>query len=482
MNTGNKIFKGIVWSAIERISIQGVQFILGVVLARLLTPTEYGTIGLLLVFIALSNVFIDSGFTKALIQKTDRTENDKSTVFIFNIGISVFCYLILWFLAPFIAEFYNLIELITLLRILALSLIINALFAVPSTMLIIRLDFKLFTKINLTTTLISGITAIFLAYMGLGVWALVFQTILKSLLTAIIMWLAIKWRPNFIFSKSSFSSLFSYGSKLLISNLLGAFSSQINALLIGKYIGAKELGVYTRGIQFSDIIYGIFSASISNVLLPGLAPFQHEKEILVSHTRKIIKTAAVVVIPIFMMLSIFSEPLIRVLITDKWIAAAPIMAIFCIARLISTMSGININVLYVIGRTDLVLKQQYLNIAVRVILLLFALQFGIYYIALAELTSTTIHFFINSYYPGKIMGYGSFKQIKDMSIIIFAGGIMTLGTYYFIEILNNDYLKIGLGFIVASFIYFLLIYLLKVDELKLIINKIHSLFKINQTQ
>lgn len=472
MSIGNKIFQGMIWSAIERISIQAVQFILGIVLARLLTPTEYGTIGLLLVFLTLSNVFIDSGFTKALIQKNNRTEDDKSTVFIFNIGISIFCYVILWFVAPLIGEFYSIDSLALLLRVLALSLIINAIFAVPSTLLTIELNFKLFTKINLATTIISGILAILLAFNGFGVWALVFQTISKSVLTAIIMWFATKWKPNFNFSKSSFLSLFAFGSKLLISNILGAFSSQMNSILIGKYIGTKELGLYTRGIQFSDIVYGIFSSSISNVLLPGLAPIQDQTNTLISHTRTIIKTSAVITIPIFLILAVLSEPLIRILLTEKWIGAAPIMTVFCIARLISIISSVNINLLYVVGRTDLVLKQQYFNITIRIILLLAALKYGIFFIAIAELTSTVIHFFVNSYYPGKIMGYGVFKQIKDISKIAISGLIMVILTYFLLELVSNDYLKILLGILVSCIAYLGMLYLLKVKEIKTIQEKI----------
>lgn len=475
MSVGNDIFKGMVWSAVERISVQAVQFVLGIVLARLLTPTEYGTIGLLMVFIVLSQVFIDSGFSKALIQKKDRNEDDKSTVFLFNIGIAIVSYIILWFSAPFIADFYKIETLTLLLRVLALSLVINALFSVPGTMIVIAMNFKLFTKINLTTTIISGLIAVGLAYLGYGVWALVFQVLLKGGITAILIWFVLKWKPNFVFSISSFRKLFSFGSKLLLSSLMASFSSQINSLLIGKYIGAKDLGFYSRGIQFSDIVYGIFTSALSNVLLPGLSPLQDNKEVLVSHTRTIIKTSAVIVIPVFFTLAVLAEPIILVLLTDKWIAAAPIMQAFCIGRLISIISEISINILYVVGKTGLVLKQQYYNIAIRIVLLLFALQFGIIYIAMAEVLSTTIHFFINTYYPGKIMNYGALKQLKDIFPIMMSGVLMAvliIASTYFVE---NDILKLCIAPLVAIPSFLGMMYLLKVKEYQLILEKVKGL-------
>lgn len=474
MSLGKSIFQGMMWSALERVSIQALQFVLGVILARLLTPTEYGTVGLLIVFITLSQVFIDSGFSNALIQKKNRTEEDKSTVFWFNLVISIFFYIILYFIAPVVADFYDLDILKNLLRVMALSLIISSLSSVASTLILIDLNFKLFAKVNLISTIFSGGIAVFMAYSGFGVWALVFQTLIKTALACVLVLYLVKWKPSFIFSFESFRGLFSYGSKLLISRLMASFSSQINLLLIGKYTGTKELGYYTRGIQFSDVIYGVFSSALSSVLLPGLAPLQDKKNILVAHTRTIIKTASVITIPVFTALSIMSEPIIRLLLTDKWLMAAPIMQIFCFARLVSIMSEININLLYVVGRTDLVLKQQYFNISIRIILLLIALQFGIVYIAIAELTASTIHFFINTYYPGKMMKYGAFHQIKDISPVMFSGLLMAvvmIGTMWFV---SNDIIKIMTGSLVGAASYLLMMHVIKVKEFYLIIERLRN--------
>ncbi|WP_437371990.1 lipopolysaccharide biosynthesis protein [Maribacter litoralis] len=475
MGLGDKMFRGALWSGLERISIQFIQFLIGLVLARLLTPNEYGTIGLIIVFITISKVFVDSGFTKALIQKKDRTEDDISTVFIFNIAISIVCYALLWFASPFVARFYDVPILSSLLKVLSASLVLNALFSVPGTLFSIKMDFKAITKINLVASLTSGIIAIILAYIGFGIWALVWQTLIRSLVAATLTWSLIKWRPNWIFSKKSFKDMFSYGYKLLISSLMSTFFSNLNALLIGKYIGTKELGLYSRGIQFSDLVFNIFNASLNNILLPGLAPYQDNRNLLVLHIRKILKTSMIITLPIFLGLSVLAEPLIRVLLTDKWILAAPIMQIFCISRLITIMSGININLLYIIGRTDLVLKQEYFKIVIRIILLLIALKYGILYIALAELLTTCIHFFINTYFPGKIIEFGAWKQLFDLWRIILSGIIMSVVIYIVQLYLVNDIIILTTTPIIGITTYYFSLNLLNEKDLKSLLKKIKLL-------
>ncbi len=477
MGLGDKMFKGMAWSAVERISIQAVQFFIQIALARILTPSEYGTVGILYVFIAISMVFIDSGFTKALIQKKNRTQNDISTVFLFNIGISVITYLMLFFTAPFVADFYNIDELTPLLRVLSISLVLNALFTVPMTLYTIELDFKALTKINFISAIISGAVAYYMAINGYGVWALIGLTITRSIVTVILTWTILKWTPNWVFSKASLKELFSFGSNLLISSLLNVTVNKAYELVIPKSSSIQDLGYYTRGTQFTNVVFSIINSIFESVLLPALTEVQDKINILTNHTRTIIKAAALFVVPIFLFLAVISEPLIRVLLTEKWLPAVPIMQIFCFARLITIISGINVNILYVLGRTDLVLKQQYLKLLVRVVLLLAALKYGIIYIALAELGSTIIHFFINTYYPGKIMSYGSISQIKDIRLIFLAGIIMVLSVYGSIFFIQNDILKLLLAPFVAFSVYFALIYLFKVEEFAIIIGKIKRLIK-----
>lgn len=471
MGLGDRMLKGMAWSAIGRISIQVVQFIIGIILARILSPKEYGIIGILLVFIAISNVFIDSGFTKALVQKQNRTIEDISTVFWFNIIISLVCYLILWIAAPFIADFYDLELLSILLRVISLSLIINALFTIPTTLFTIDLDFKTITKISFMATILSGIIAVYMAYEGYGVWALVIQIIVRSVFTAILTWFMVQWKPYFIFSKKSLKELFSFGSKLLVSSLLNTTVNNFYSLFIAKLISTKDLGFYTRGTQFSDVVFGVLSSVLDSVLLPGLSTIQEQREKLVNYTRGIIKATSLFIVPVFFFLAVIAEPLIRVLLTEKWMPAVPIMQIFCIARLITIISGINVNLLYVIGRTDLALKQQYPKIIIRIIFFMIALKHGIIYIALAELISTTLHFFINTHYPGKIMAYGAIPQLKDMIPIFIAGLIMTIAVFTANYFIDSDLIKLCISPIIATIVYFIAIHFFKVRELYFIIDK-----------
>ncbi|WP_133687171.1 lipopolysaccharide biosynthesis protein [Maribacter spongiicola] len=477
MSLSSKIFHGMAWSAVERLSVQAVQFGLGIILARILTPKEYGVLGILLVFITIANVFVDSGFTKALIQKQDRSADDITTVFFFNIAISLVCYFLLWWTAPLIATFYEIDQLTPLLRVLSLSLIINALFAVPVTLITIDLDFKTLTKVNFATAIISGSIAVYMAYIGYGVWSLVAQILIRSSLTVILVWWLTKWRPTGSFSKSSLKQLFSYGSKLLASSLLNVTVNNFYALFIAKLISTKDLGYYTRGTQFSDVVFGVLSNVLDSVLLPGLSKIQEQRDVLIQQTRNIIKATALLIIPLFLFLSIIAEPLIRLLLTEKWMPAVPIMQIFCIARMITIISGINVNLLYVIGRTDLTLKQQYSKIAVRVILLLAALKYGIIYIALAELLSTIIHFFINTYYPGKIMNYGATAQLKDLQTISLASLLMIIVVFGGMYFIDNDFLKLCIALILALPIYFGLLRLFKVKELESLLKKVKEFSK-----
>lgn len=477
MDLGNKMFGAMAWSGIGRLLLQTIQFFLGIILARILSPKEYGVMAIMMVFIVLSQVFIDSGFTKALIQKLNRSENDKSTVFLFNISIGLICYLLIWLFAPGLAGFYEIDELTNLFRVIGITLVINAIYSVPNTLFTISLDYKSITKINMISVISSGIIAIILAKDGFGVWALVYQVIIRSSLSCLLYWAWIKWIPNFKFSKESFKELFSYGSKLLVSSLLAKFFSNLNALLIGKYLSAKDLGFYSRGTQFSDVLYNIFNPAINGVLLPGLAPFQNQHDTLINHSRRIIKTTTLLTLPIFFTLAILAEPLILVLLTDKWAPAIPIMQFFCFARLITVIGGINVNLLYIIGRTDLVLKQQYLCIAVRVVLVLLALPKGVVMVSIAELTASSIHFFINAYYPGKLMGYGGLSQLKDNVKIICAGLVMIIPLYFSFHFIDNSIVQICVTPIIALTVYLIGIKLLGVKELAFIIEKAKSFFK-----
>lgn len=477
LNLGNKIFNSAIWSSLEKLSIQLISFILGIVLARLLTPDEYGTFGLLLVFITISQVFIDSGFSQALIQRQNRTNTDISTVFFFNIAVAGICYVILYVTAPFIADFYEVKDLKPLLRVLAISLVLNAFFTIPMTLLTIAMDFKAIAKVTLVATTLSGGIAIYCAYIGMGEWSLVVQVLSKGVLMTLLLWMTTKWRPLFFFSKASFKVLFSFGSKLLVSSLLSSILSNLNAILIGKYIGTKPLGFYTRGTQFADIVYSVLNSSLNSVLLPSLSTIQNNNKQLIQYTRTILKMTALITVPLFFGLALLAEPLITVLLSSKWAMAIPIMQIFCFTRLITILVGISSNLLYVVGRTDLTLKQEYVKIAVRLVLLIIALPYGILWIAIAELVSTSIHFFINNYYPGKLFNYGALNQLTDMSKIVFSGCIMVAIGLMLRHYINSDLLQLLLITPFCAAIYYMALQGFKIEEMSMLKSKIASLIK-----
>ena len=264
------MFNGIIWSAVEKLSTQAVTFILGIVLARILSPSEYGILGILLVFTGISQIFIDSGFTAALVQNQKRTQKDISTVFFFNIGVSIFFFLLLFLFAPFIADFYNESSLKIYLRVIAISLIINSFFTIPATLLSIDLNFKALAKVNLSSTIISGLVAIYFAYNGYGIWALIIQTILKSVLMTGFIWFSIQWKPSYVFSKTSFKTMFSFGYNILLTSLLNKIVNDFSSLFIGKYISPKELGIYSRGLQFADFAFVTINGILNRVLFSCL--------------------------------------------------------------------------------------------------------------------------------------------------------------------------------------------------------------------
>ncbi|TSJ43076.1 lipopolysaccharide biosynthesis protein [Mucilaginibacter corticis] len=478
---GSSMFKGAIWSTIERLSVQLVQFIIGIIISRILSPSEYGTIGLLAVFIAFFTVLIDSGFTKALIQKQNRTETDLSTIFFFNILISVVCYIVLWIAAPFIARFYAAPILTSLTRFLSFSMILNAFFAIPLTILTIRIDFKSIAKINLISIILSGGIGIVSAYKGFGVWSLAFQIVGRSVFTIILMWLKIKWKPQFVFSIQALKTMYGFGSKYVLSALLSMVVNNISALFIAKLINAKELGYYTRGTQFADVVFGTFNSVLDSVLLPGLSTIQNEKENLVGMTRFVIKSTALISTPVLIGLATIANPLVSTLLTDKWLPAVPIMQIICIARLITIIAGININILYVLGRTDLTLKQDYVKIIVRITLLMISFKFGIFYIALAELSSTIIHFFINCYSPGKILEYGAVKQIKDLMPIFLISMLMVISMYATMVVIDKNIIKILVAPVIGAMVYLSALYVFRIKEFFILLNKVKLLIKVPNT-
>lgn len=373
----SKTVSGVLWSAIERFSLQGVQFIINVLMARLLLPSDYGMIGMLAVFLQISQTFIDSGFSDALVQKKDRTETDLSTVFYFNIVISVLLYLLLFIGAPFIAQFYHMPELTLVTRIVMLNLIFSSFAAVPKIILVIKIDFKTQSKISLISAVVSGGIGITMAYKGYGVWSLVFQSLLNILLITFLSFYYINWRPLKTFSKDSFQNLFSFGSKLLFSRLIHALYYNLYAIVIGRRYSSAELGYYTRAEQFAIFPSGNINAIISRVTFPILSSIQDDDERLASAYRKYIKLASFLIFPLMIGLAVLAKPLIILLLTEKWIMTVVLLQILCFDWMFDHLSIINLNLLYVKGRSDWAFRLEIIKKTIATLILLLSIPFGI---------------------------------------------------------------------------------------------------------
>lgn len=474
MTLKNKIISSVGWSFFERLCVQLSQFIIGIILARILSPNDYGVFGILLIFITIFQLFIDSGFSKALIQDQKREPIDISTIFIFNLFISVLLYVILWFMSPYISHFFKIPNLTLLVRIISLLIIINAITIIPNTILTIDLNFKSIAIANFTSVLISGIIGIFLAKNDYGIWSMVYQTLIRSFLYTIIIFYLTKWYPILKFSISSLKKMIHFSSKLLLSSLLTNLVNNINSVIIAKYYTTKQLGIYSRGTQFTDVVYNTFSTTFITVLFPILSTLQNNKDQLLQVSQKAYKSIAIITIPFFFILLAISKPLIIFLLTDKWIEAIPIMQIFCIARLITIMANVNLNILYVLGRSDLALKQDFIKVSIRFTLLFIAFKYGIIIIAIAELAATITHYFINSYSPLKLLNTNLLKQNKDILPILISNIISLFTTIILIQNTENNLLKIILGAIFYLTINLSIHYILKIDLLFEIIRKLKS--------
>ena len=459
-----KTLKGFFWNMLEKSSIQVSQLVLGILLARLLSPSDFGLIGMLVIFILIAELFAESGFSKALIQKQDRSEVDFSTVFYFNIGVSGLIYLGLFFSAPLIAQFYKTPELILLTRVMGLSVLINALVLVQKTKLVIDFDFKTLAKINFTSIFISGIISVLLAFSGWGVWALVAQSLIKAFIAAILFWYFGKWKPLRVFSKKSFKQLFSFGSKLLGAGLLAVISQNIYLIIIGRNFSASSLGFYTNAKKLSDTPSNFISSVIHTVSFPVLSSLQDNQDKMISVYRKLMKMTGFLALPVLVLLTVLAEPLIQIFLTDKWLPAVPLFQILCISKTLFIISGLNMNILNAIGRSDLYLKLDIIKMPIIILSIIITIPFGVKALVIGQSIVVLISFFINTYYPGKLLGYGFKKQMVDLFPAICLTLIMFLITYGTIYFLPTNILKLIVGIVIGVLSYGTIAYLMKFQE------------------
>lgn len=414
MTLKQKTVAGLVWSFIDSVAGQGITFIVGIVLARLLSPREFGLIGMLTIFIAISQSLIDSGFRQALIRKQNCTQSDYSSVFYFNIAVSIFLYAIIFAGAGVIGEFYHEPVLKDLIRILALGLIFSSFSVIQSTLLTKKLDFKRQARVSIIASTLSGIVSIYMAYTGWGVWSLVALMLIKYALNSLLLWVWSEWKPILAFSVNSFRELFSFGSKLLVSGLIDTIYRNIYNLIIGKYFAVVELGYYTQADQFQALPSTNLQGIIARVSYPVLATMQDDIPRMREAYKNIVRSTMLVTFLLMLGMVAIARPMIITLIGSKWEPAIIYLQMLCFAGMFYPLHALNLNMLQVQGRSDLFLRLEIIKKALAVPFIVAGILLGIKALILGMIILSMIAFFLNSYWSGQLIGYSSFNQIKDI--------------------------------------------------------------------
>ncbi|MBR4118735.1 MAG: lipopolysaccharide biosynthesis protein [Bacteroidales bacterium] len=460
-----KTLKGMIWSLAENFSLQGIQFIIGVLLARVLTPSDYGMVGMLAIFTAVSQTLINSGFSTALVRKNDRTQADLSTTFYFNIVVGFVLYFVLFFSGPLIADFYNTPLLSDLIKVTAISLILNSLCIVQQALFTIKMDFKTQAKISVIGALVTGVVGVTMAYTGFGVWSIVWPGVFGGAVRCILLWVWGKWRPTWEYSWKSFKELFGFGSKLLIAGIIASIYDNLYSIVIAKKFSASSLGYYTRAEGYSSLPATTISLTLHRVTFPLLCQIQDNNSRLQATYRQLIALSAFIVFPIMIWVATLAKPLITIIITNKWIECVPYLQILCIAKMLYPIHILNNNLLQVKGRSDLFLKIDIAKKIVGVIVLIITARYGIIWMCIGILISYILFLFINTYYTGKLINIGLKQQLKDILpsyiLSISMGGII----WGITKSIDSYTIQIIVGSIIGLLYYISTAYIFKLKEL-----------------
>lgn len=460
----NKTMTGFFWRFLERCGAQGVTFVVSIVLARLLDPAVYGTLALVTVFTAFLNVFIDSGLGTALIQKKDADSLDFSTIFYFNISMSVGLYVVMFFAAPIIASFYQMPELTSIVRVNSLSFLLSGVKNVQQAYVSRNMLFKRFFFSTLGGTVGAAIIGIYMAWRGYGVWALVFQGLFNNAVDTLILWVTVKWRPTLQFSFQRLKMLLGFGWKLLASSLIGTLYSNLHTLIIGKLYSSEDLAFFNKGRHFPSFISDNVNSSIDSVLLPTMSAEQDHKERVRSMTRRALKTSTFIMAPMMAGLAVCAGPLVRILLTEKWLPCVPFLRIFCFAYAFWPVHTANLNAINALGRSDWFLRLEIIKKIVDLVAILSTMWFGVLPLALSEIATTILSQIINAWPNKKLLNYRYLDQLKDILpgilLALFMGACV-----YCVQFLHlNDWLTLLIQVPMGAVLYIGLSALLKLDS------------------
>ena len=424
------IIKSLLWKYLEKFGVQGVSFVVSVLLARLIAPSEFGLIAIVMILVELSNVVVDGGFNSALIQKKEPKNQDFSTILYVSILASLLLYAILYVAAPHIADFYHEDRLAAVLRVLCIVLLFKAFNSVQSAFISKNMLFKKSFVCNFVAVLISGIVGVALAYMGWGIWALVAQQLLSQIAVCLIMWYYVRWRPSLIFSKESLKELFDFGWKIFLTNIIVAIFKNVRGLVIGRLFNASSLAFFERGKHFPALIVDNLSSTIQAILFPVFSNKQDDVVAVKSMLRRSIKTSSLFVFPSMIGFIVVAKPVIVLLLTDQWLPAVPFVQIFCIAYLLMPIQSANQQVIISLGRSDLVLKLEIIKKIVELLILIISFMYDSIAVAWGIVLYNFICLFINLYPNRQLVNYSYYEQFKDLVPIVSVSiimGIVMLG-------------------------------------------------------
>lgn len=449
----DKAVSGVLWMSLQKFVNQLVTFVIGILLSRLITPEEFGVIGMLSIFFAVAATFQQCGFGTALVQKKDRTDADFSTTFIFNVSASVIVYAVLFFAAPYIADFYETPILTDVTRISALTFIIGGLSGIQYSKLNIDLNFRVLSIMSIISQIITGVIGFTLAFLGFGVWALVLQSLISGVITGVIIWGISDWKPKLIFSTKSFKQLFSYGANMLGSNLINTIYAELYTLVIGKCYNPFSVGMYNRANGFAQMPTQAIMSLSQDVNFPIMVKLQNDNERLLRAYEKLLELPIYILYPTLIGLIVLAEPIVQVLIGDTWLPCVPYIQILCVGYLFYPLNGFNISLLNVKGRPDLVLKMDFIKKPIGILLLISAIPFGIMWMMVGKAAYSVIVFSLNTYYTREILDYGLVKQIAVILPILckalFMGGTVFMVSYF----ITSNLTKLIIGIPVGIFVY-----------------------------
>lgn len=469
MSLKKKATSGLAWTFTQQFGNQAIGFVVSLILARLLLPEEFGLIGMIAVFVAVGNTLVKSGLTQSIIRSPKIDEGDLSTVFYFNLVASLFIYLIIFFSAPLIADFYNQKILKDIIRVFCLSFILDGFSAVQLAFLTKNMNFKTHALISIPSTTVGGTIGISMALYGFGVWSLVFSTLGGSLVNTVLLWKFSNWKPQLLFNLPKFKEHFNFGYKITLAGLLDTLFKNIYIIIIGRFFSAGQVGFYTRAETMKQLPLTNLSNALNQVTYPLFSSIQDDSVRLKSAYRKVMKLMIFVITPTLITLGILAEPLFRFLFTEKWLPAVPYFQILCVSGILLPINAYNINILKVKGRSGTYLKLEFFQKLIVVLAILMAINFGIYGLLYAQIFTTIIGFLLSSHYSGRLIQYSTLEQVKDIYpailLSIFAGTIIyLLDDIVFFSL--ADFVRLIFGAIIVFLVYVGSAYLLNFDSIQ----------------